>query len=179
MQAARAPVVKQHQFAFLNVAVESEWQVHHRILQTLAHPHRHDLDGRGVAIDPAVAFGSATAILALAAQPVSQRRKGIALPVGDLLQQLRHVGQVGHVPLALLPRQHAVAHTAQLRGFEDGGHPPLAGVVRPLPQGLCDAIGERIAAAGKIVGGLAEEHRRGGGAHDPGAMRLVERLQQR
>ena len=88
--------------------------------------------------------------------------------------------QIGHVPLAALPRQHAVAHAVQLRGLEDRGDPALAGVVRPTPA-TCSAtlIGQLIALGGKLFRGLAEEHRRRGGAHHPGAVRLVERLQQR
>ena len=39
-------------------------------------------------------------------------------------------------------------------------------------------VGQRVAALDKGLGGLAEEHRRRGGAHHARAVRLVERLQQ-
>ena len=100
------------------------------------------------------------------------------LAVRGLLQQLRHVRQVGHLPLAALPRQHPVAHPAQLRGLEDRRDAALAGVIGPLPQRLGDAVGQRVTAVDEVFGGLAEEHRRRGGPHHAGAVRLVERLQQ-
>ena len=38
----------------------------------------------------------------------------------DLLQQLRDVREIGHLPLAVLPGQHPITHAAQLRGLIDG-----------------------------------------------------------
>ena len=58
---------------FRHVAVERERQVDDRVLQPLAHPHRHDLHRRGVAVQPPVAFRCAAAVFALGAQPVPQR----------------------------------------------------------------------------------------------------------
>ena len=51
-------------------------------------------------------------------------------------------------------------------------------MTRPLPQRLRDVVGQLVAALDEIVGRLAEEHRRRGGAHHAGTVRLVERLQQ-
>ena len=96
----------------------------------------------------------------------------------DFLQQLRHVRQVGHVPLAVLPGQHAVAHAAQLRGFEDGRHPALAGVLGPLPQRVGDPIGQRITARRQE---FPRSRRRTSSPRRRAparAVRLVERLQQ-
>ena len=68
---------------------------------------------------------------------------------------------------------------AQLRGLEDRGDTALARVTGPLPQRLRDAVGQRVTAGGERLGRLAEEHRRRRGPHHAGAVRLVERLQQR
>ena len=135
--------MEQDQVALGHPAVERERQVHDRVLQPLAHPHRHDLHGRGVAVQSAVALGRPAAVVALGAQPVAQRGQRVVLAMRDVLQQLRHVRQVGHVPLAVAPRQHAVAHAAQLSGLEDRRDAALAGVTGPLPQRLRDLVGQR------------------------------------
>ena len=66
----------------------------------------------------------------------------------------------------------------ELRGLEDRRDATLPGVVGPLAQRVGDAIGQRVTLGGKGFGGLAEEHRRRRRAHQPGAVRLVECLQQ-
>ena len=170
--------MEQHEIALLQVAVERERQVDDRVLQPLAHPHSHDLDGGSITVDPSIPFGCTAALSALSAQPVPKRRQGVVLAVRGLLQQLRQVCQVCHMSLAAVPRQHAVAHAAQLRGLQDRSHPALAGVVRPLPQGFGYAIGQRMTFGSKAFRGLTEEHRGGGGAHHAGAVRLVERFQE-
>ena len=102
----------------------------------------------------------------------------MTLPVRGLLQQLRHMRQVGHQPLTTLPGQHLRAHPGQLSRLEHRSHPALAGVPGPAAQLLGHPVGQRITACGKGFGRLAEEQRRRRGAHQPGPVRLVERLQQ-
>ncbi len=168
----------QHDVAVLDVAVERERHIHDGELQSLGRIHRHHLHGSGVAIQPAVAFGCAAAFVALLAQPVAQSRQAQPLAMRDVLQQLRDVRKIGHVPFAVLPGQHPITHAAQLRGFVDGRHPAFPGMRGPFPQRVRNPIGQRITAGRKRFRGLAEEHRRRGGVDHPGAVRLVERLQQ-
>ena len=178
VQAPLIPVMEQHQLSALHIAVERERQIHHRELQTLGHPHRHDLHRGRVVIQPPRAFGCAAPLLTLLTQPVPQSGKAEVLAVGRLLQQLGHVRQVGHLPLTALPRQHPVAHPAPLRGLEDRGDAALAGMARPLPQRLGDLVRKLVTARCEILGRLAEEHCRRGRAHHARTVRLVERLQQ-
>ncbi len=161
-----------------DVPVEGEGQVDDRELKTLAHPHRHDLNGRRVAVESAVAFSGITLLGTFGSQPVPQRRKSEAFTMGRLLQQLGQMSQVGHVPLAALPREDTFAHTGQPCGLENRGHAAFPGVVGPLTQRLGDVVGERIALKRQLFGGLAEEQRRGGGAYQPAAVWLIERFEQ-
>ena len=89
------------------------------------------------------------------------------LAVRGFLQQLRHVCEVGRMPLAVLPRQRAITHAAQLRCLVDRGHPALACMAGPLAEQLGDAVGQLICACRKGFGRLTEEHRRRGGAPTP------------
>ena len=179
VQAPTIVVVEQDQVTILHIAVERERQVDDRELQALAAVHRHDLNGGGVAVEAPVALGGAAALLAAAAQPVPQRGQGEVLAVRGLLQQLGQRApyrsctarrRASDSTRSAMPRSRAASNTAAT--------PHFAGVVGPLPDGLGDAVGQRITAGGKVFGGLAEEHRRRGRAHHPGAVRLVERLQQ-
>ncbi len=178
MQAPRVSLVEQHELRVLDVAIERERQIHDRKLQALRDEHRHHLDGRRVVVQPAGVFGRAAPLVALRAQPIAQRGQAEVFPVRGLLQQLSHVRQVRHEPLAALPRQHAVAHARDLRGLEDRGDTTVAGVTGPLPQRFRDPVRQRVTARGQRLRRHAEEHRRRGGPHHPGTVRLVERLQQ-
>ena len=51
-------------------------------------------------------------------------------------------------------------------------------MVGPLPQGICDAIGQFVTTVGEVFGGLAEEHRGRRGTHQPRPVQLVEGFQQ-
>ena len=51
-------------------------------------------------------------------------------------------------------------------------------MVGPLADGLGHPVGERIALFGEILGGVAEEHGAGRRPDQPGAMRLIEGLEQ-
>ena len=140
VQAPLVPVVEQHQLTVPDVAVERERQIDHRDTAALRDKHRHDLDGGGIVVQPAEAFRCAAALVALRPQPVAQGGQAEVLPMRGVLQQLRHMREVRHQPLAALPRQHPVTHAAQLCCREDGGDTPFAGMSRPLPQRLRDAI---------------------------------------
>ena len=158
-------LVVEHGLAHPDVPVEREGQVDERVLQPLAHPHRHDLDRGGVAVEPAVALGGAGPLLALVAQPLQQRRQPEAVAVGDLVEQLGEVLDVGEVPLAAAPGQHPLGHAGDVRRLEHRGDPARAGVVGPAPQRLGDPVGEVVAGRSRQLGrGAAEEHRGGGGA---------------
>jgi len=98
--------------------------------------------------------------------------------VRDVLQQLRDVRQIGHVAFAVIPGQHAITHATQLRGFVNGRNSPVPGMRGPFAQRVCNPVGQPITSGGNRFRGFAEEHRRRGGMHHPGAVRLVERLQQ-
>ena len=178
VQAPDSVVVEQDVVALLHIAVEREGEVDDRELQALAAVHGHHLHRCGVAVEPAVVLGLAALLLATVAQPVTQRREAEVLAVRRLLKQLCQVGHVGHVPLAAAPGQCPIGHAAQPGRLVHRRHPAVAGVVGPLPDGVRDAVGQRITLIRKLFGGMAEEHRGGDGAHQSGAVRLVERLQQ-
>ena len=173
-----AGIVKQHDVTGLDVAVERERQIHHRVLQALAHPHRHDLHRRRIAVQAPVAFGCAASLFALGSQPVTQGGQAEVLAVRGVVQHLRQVRHVGHMAFAVEPRQHPRSHAPELRGLEDGRDATFAGVIGPLTQGVGDPIGQRVTLGGKGFGGLAEEHGRRRRPHQPGAVRLIECLQQ-
>ena len=73
--------------------------------------------------------------------------------------------------------QHPGAHAGQLGSLEHRRDTTLTCMVGPLANRVGDPVGQLVALGGKGFRGLAEEHRRGGGAHQSGAVRLVERLQ--
>ncbi len=56
--------------------------------------------------------------------------------------------------------------------------PAQAELVGPIPQRGSHLVGQRVTTAREVAGRLTEEHRGGGGPHQPGAVRLVERIQQ-
>ena len=177
VQTAGLAVVEQDLVALLHIAVERERQIDDRELQTLAAVHGHHLDGGGVAVEALVVLRRAVALLAAIAQPVPQRRQCQVLAVCGLLQQLGHVCHIGHVPLTVSVGKRAVGHAAQSCCLEHRGHAAGAGVVRPFPDGVGDAVGERIPSCGKGFSGVAEEHGGSGGPDHTGAVRLIERLQ--
>ena len=88
------------------------------------------------------------------------------------------MGEVGHLALAAAPGQHPLGHPGDLRRLEHGGHPAGTQVVGPGPQRLADPVGEVVATGVQAGGGLAEEHRGRRRADQPGAVRLLERLEQ-
>ena len=91
-------------------------------------------------------------LFALASRSQStQRRQAEVLTVGGLVQQLRQVRQIGHLPLAVAATTApGRAMPAIVRGLEDGRDAALAGVVGPLPHRLGDAVGQRVTPGGKV-----------------------------
>ena len=178
VEAAGAVLVEQQQLVVEDVPVEAEREVDEGVLQALAHPHGHDLHRRGVAVEPAGALGRAAGAGGLLAQPVEQRGQPEPLAVRGLVQQLGEVREVGHLALAAAPGQHPLGHPGDLRGLEHRGHAAGPQVVGPGPERLPDPVGQRVAAGVQAGGGLPEEHRGRRGPHQPGAVRLLERLQQ-
>ena len=126
-------VVAQHRVG-LDVPVERERQVHHRELQSLAAPHRHDLHRGGVTVQSAVAFGRAAAVLQLAAQPITKGRQVVPLSVGGLVQQLTDVRQVGHVAFAAPVRQYPLGHSGRLGSFVHRRDAVLTRQAGPVPE---------------------------------------------
>ena len=106
VEAAPVVLVVEHDLPRGHVAVEAEGQVDEGVLQPLADPDRHHLHRGRVAVEAPVALGRALPLAALGPQPVEQGRQPEALAVGQLVQDLRDVGQVGHVPLAPAVREH-------------------------------------------------------------------------
>ena len=103
-------------------AVERERQVHDRELQPLAHPHRHDLHGGGVAVEAAVAFGCAAALVALAraaspATPAGCNCSRCATSCSSCVMCARSV--MWRSPPC--HDKHPSAHPGQLCGLEDRG----------------------------------------------------------
>ena len=93
---------------------------------------------------------AAASLVALAAQPVAQRGQAVVLAVRGVLQQLRQVRQVGHVPFAVVPRQHPVAPC-----------PPAARPRRP-PRRRARARGRPTRATCPRSGRSARRRRRPG-----------------
>ena len=178
VQTANVVVVEQDQVAFLHIAVEGERQVDDGELQSLAAPYRHDLNGHGIAVQPPVALGGRAALLAPVAQPVPQTRQREVLAVGRPLQQLGQVREVGEVAFAAAPAQRTLGHAPQLGGLQHRGDTDLTGVVGPLADGLGNPVGQFVTLFGEVRGGVAEEHGAGRRPDHPGAVRLVEGLQQ-
>ncbi len=169
--------MENHQLPILDVAVELEGQIDDGKLQPLRPEHRHHLHGGGVVVQAPEAFRRC-AFVTLCPQPVPQSGQAEVLTVRGVLQQLGHVGKVGHQSLAALPRQNSVAHTAQLGGLEDRGDTTLARMTRPLPQRLRNTVGQCVTAGDKRLSGFTEEHRRRGCSHHARPVRLLECLQQ-
>ena len=63
VETANIVVVEQDQITLLDVAVESERQVHDRELQALTAPDRHDLHRLGIAVEASVALHRPAALL--------------------------------------------------------------------------------------------------------------------
>ena len=178
VEAAGVVLVEEQQLVVEDVPVEAERQVDEGVLQALAHPHGHDLHRRGVAVEPSGALGRTAAAGALLAQPVEQRGQPEPLAVRGLVEELGEMGEVGHLALAAAPGQHPLGHPGDLRRLEHRGDPASTQVVGPGPQRLADPVGEVVATGVQAGGGLAEEHRGRRRAHQPGAVRLLERLEQ-
>ena len=97
--------------------------------------------------------------------------------MGDLVQQLGEVLDVGEVPLAAAPGEHPLGHPGDVRRLEDRRDAARPRVVGPAPQRLGHVVGQ-VRVGRELGGGAAEEHGGGRGADQAGPARLLERLEQ-
>ncbi|SHW73120.1 Uncharacterised protein [Mycobacteroides abscessus subsp. abscessus] len=179
MKTARAVGVVETQHGVgLGEPVESERQIYDRELQPLAAPHRHDLNRRGVAVQPAVAFSRAGAVLHLATQPITQSRQVVTLAMGGFVQELADMREVGHVSFTAPMSQDPLGQARRHHRLEHRRDAAVPGQAGPLPDGGGDLVGQLVAAGGQIGRAVAEEHGGRGGPHHATAVRGVEGIEQ-
>jgi hypothetical protein len=104
--------VEERDLLVANEAVEVHRQVDHRVLQTLAPVNGDDLHRLGVALQPPRPLAAAAVATALPAEPLQQRGQAKPLAVGDVVQHLADVVQVGEVTLAARTGQHPLGQSA-------------------------------------------------------------------
>ena len=105
-----------------------------------------DLHGCCVRVEAAVPLVGLLGSTTFTPQPLQQRRKAQPFPVGDVVQRLGDVVQVGEQPLALRLREHALGQSPGGDRLVHGSDATRPEEVEPAADLLGDRVGEVVAA---------------------------------
>jgi hypothetical protein len=143
--------------------------------------HRDDLHRSGIGLQPAAALAGAAAVRVLhpLGQPAGQRGEPERLLDGGPVQRLGEVPQVGEPPLAALhAEQPALEAGGAAEPLDRGGEAGVGEAAGRVAQQRPDLLQRAVRVGVELRGGPAEQRGERGQAHPPGAVRLLERLQQ-
>jgi hypothetical protein len=108
---------------------------------------RDELDRGGITVETAGALGGRGRLSALAAEPLQQRRQPEPLAVGDVVEHLTQMMQVGEKPLAVRAGQDALGEAAGSDRLVDRGDATGSEEVEPAADLFGDRVGQLVAAA--------------------------------
>ncbi len=100
------------------------------------------------------------------------------LALGDVVQHLSDVAQVGEPTLAADLGEHPSGQPAGRGGLQHGRDAAASCDVGPAPHGVGHLVGEAVAALVELARGQSHEAGQRRGPHPGTAVRLLERLEQ-
>ena len=158
--------------------VEGLGQVDDRVLQALAAMDGHQLHGLLVGVESPSAGTMLVGDEPLAAQPVQQAHHPEVLVLPDLVQDLRHVHEVGVQTLPTWLAQESRSQPRRGEIFMHGSDATVADQVLPTPELVSPLVGQLLAMLDKVPRWTAEQVGHHGGSDPPRHLGSLDRLQQ-